>query len=155
MAFSDAVINEARRNSLYRCVLCDAWLVEVHHIIPQEEGGPDTLDNACPLCGGCHNIVGANPELRKQLRGTRDLKWAMNKMRSLTPDTQQFVERLDHLQSQISGLSAATSQTHAALGEIKDLVIGHYNQSNVAVGRADSVSMITTAVTGYMGPPGK
>jgi hypothetical protein len=28
-----------------------------HHIIPESEGGPDTVDNKSLLCGDCHNVV--------------------------------------------------------------------------------------------------
>lgn len=50
-------------------------MVEVHHIVPQAAGGSDTLDNAAPLCAGCHDVFGGNPEKRKQIREARDLWW--------------------------------------------------------------------------------
>ena len=47
--------------------------VEVHHIVPQEENGPDNEDNAAPLCPSCHESYGANPKKRKFIREARDL----------------------------------------------------------------------------------
>lgn len=47
--------------------------VEVHHIISQEENGPDTEDNAVPLCPSCHEAYGANPQKRKFIREAREL----------------------------------------------------------------------------------
>jgi 5-methylcytosine-specific restriction enzyme A len=36
------------------CSRCPHPATEVDHIIPVAEGGPDTLDNAQPLCRSCH-----------------------------------------------------------------------------------------------------
>lgn len=49
MGFSEKVKEEARRKSGFRCVICQEPFVEVHHIIPQSEGGEDTIENAAPL----------------------------------------------------------------------------------------------------------
>ena len=41
------------------CALC-GWNelpCEVHHIIPQEEGGTDDLDNLIYVCPNCHRIL--------------------------------------------------------------------------------------------------
>jgi len=72
MPFSEKVKNEAKRKACFRCVICHKPFVEIHHIIPQSEGGNDTLDNAAPLCAYCHDIFGGNPEKRKQIREMRD-----------------------------------------------------------------------------------
>jgi hypothetical protein len=37
--------------------------MEIHHIIPESEGGPDTIDNAIAVCFDCHaEIQHYNPE---------------------------------------------------------------------------------------------
>lgn len=72
MAFSEAVTKEIRRKSHFQCCLCKALGVEIHHVIPQAEGGPDTLENAAPLCPSCHETYGANPTKRKFIREARD-----------------------------------------------------------------------------------
>lgn len=39
------------------CCLCHKFCgikIEIHHIKPRAEGGPDTLQNAIPLCFDCH-----------------------------------------------------------------------------------------------------
>jgi cytochrome c553 len=37
--------------------------MEVHHIVPQSEGGQDTIENAIALCFDCHAEVGSyNPK---------------------------------------------------------------------------------------------
>jgi HNH endonuclease len=47
--------------------------VDIHHILPQSEGGLDTEENAAPLCPSCHEVYGANPQKRKLIREARDL----------------------------------------------------------------------------------
>ena len=72
MAFSEKIKEEVKKKALFRCVVCQQPFVEVHHIQPQNEGGDDTMDNAAPLCGRCHDLYGGNPEKRKQIRQMRD-----------------------------------------------------------------------------------
>jgi hypothetical protein len=73
MAFSEQLKHNVRRKSHLSCCLCKAIGIEIHHIIPQEEGGADTEDNAAPLCPSCHEAYGANPLKRKFIREARDL----------------------------------------------------------------------------------
>jgi hypothetical protein len=73
MSFAEALKSKVRKKAHLSCCLCKAIGVEVHHIIPQEEGGPDTEDNAAPLCPSCHETYGANPQKRKFIREARDL----------------------------------------------------------------------------------
>nr|WP_275444531.1 HNH endonuclease [Paenibacillus sp. ACRRX] len=72
MAFSEKIKLEAKRRACFRCVICHKVFVEIHHIIPQAEGGSDTIENAAPLCASCHDLFGGNPEKRKQIREMRD-----------------------------------------------------------------------------------
>ncbi len=46
--------------------------LEVHHIVPEEDGGPDSEENAAPLCASCHRSFGGNRELQARLREMRD-----------------------------------------------------------------------------------
>lgn len=73
MAFSEKIKKEARKLSDGKCVICKKEIaLEIHHIIPKEENGEDTLENAAPLCANCHEIYGANPTKRKLIRDLRD-----------------------------------------------------------------------------------
>jgi len=72
MAFSEATKLAVKRKAHFHCCLCHALSVEIHHIVPQAEGGADTEDNAAPLCPSCHETYGANPEKRKFIREARD-----------------------------------------------------------------------------------
>ena len=58
MAFNSHEIENLLAKTGRRCCLCKMLhSVQVHHIIPQEEGGTDKIDNAIPLCPNCHNEV--------------------------------------------------------------------------------------------------
>jgi hypothetical protein len=72
MAFDETIKLFVKKNAHFACCLCHALYVEVHHIIPEAEGGLDTEDNAAPLCPSCHETYGANPGKRKFIREVRD-----------------------------------------------------------------------------------
>ena len=46
--------------------------LEVHHIVPEEDDGPDTEENAAPLCASCHRSYGGNRDLQARMREMRD-----------------------------------------------------------------------------------
>jgi len=73
MAFPETLKRKVREMADMRCCICRHIGVEIHHILPQEDGGPDTIDNAAPLCPNCHDTYGANPVKRKFIRECRDL----------------------------------------------------------------------------------
>lgn len=72
MGFSESIKLEVKRKAAFQCCRCRYVGVEVHHIIPQEYGGSDDIDNAAPLCANCHAHFGGNPEKRKEIRQMRD-----------------------------------------------------------------------------------
>ncbi len=74
MSFSESLKLEVKRKAHFTCCWCNVRdnKVDVHHIVPQAEGGPDTEDNAAPLCGSCHDKYGNNPDLRKEIKNRRD-----------------------------------------------------------------------------------
>lgn len=96
MPFGDQIRREARRKAHYCCCWCAQPFVEVHHIIPQEDDGPDTLDNAAPLCANCHSVFGGNPDLRKQMKERRDLWWDLCSKDPEKPQARLY-ERLTEL----------------------------------------------------------
>jgi len=74
MCFSETIKLNVQKRADFTCCWCNNRLnkIEVHHIIPQADDGPNTEDNAAPLCGSCHTLFGGNPELRKQIKARRD-----------------------------------------------------------------------------------
>jgi HNH endonuclease len=73
MPFSEGLKLQVRKMAAFRCCRCHEIGVDIHHIIPQAQGGTDDIDNAAPLCQNCHNRFGANAEKRKQIRGDEEL----------------------------------------------------------------------------------
>ena len=73
MAFDESLKCKLRMKAAYRCCWCERFgMVEVHHIVPQAEEGPDDEENAAPLCPNCHELYGDNPKLRKRICEKRD-----------------------------------------------------------------------------------
>jgi hypothetical protein len=86
MPFNKKTKIEALVRSGRRCCFCHVFAgrsAEIHHIIPESEGGPDTIDNAIVLCGRCHSEAGhynpahpiGNKYSPEELRKHRDLWW--------------------------------------------------------------------------------
>ncbi len=89
MPFREPVKNEVLVKAAYSCCVCQkpSVSVEVHHLIPQENGGPDTIDNAAPLCPNHHSDLGANPRKQKRIRQMRDYWYDfVAKLSSSNPD---------------------------------------------------------------------
>ncbi|MFH2137402.1 MAG: HNH endonuclease [Candidatus Omnitrophota bacterium] len=84
MPFSEKIKSEVKEKAAYQCCVCrKIGTVEVHHIIPQEFGGPDTIENAAPLCPNCHTDFGDNPKKRKAITEMRD--WWYKKCETMFP----------------------------------------------------------------------
>ncbi len=72
MPFSESLKKKIRKRANFRCCMCRTVGVDIHHIVPQADGGEDTEDNAAPLCPNCHSTYGANPEKQKMIREMRN-----------------------------------------------------------------------------------
>ena len=72
MPFSEALKASVRKRAMGRCCVCQEPFVDVHHIVPQAEGGADTDENAAPLCPNCHRRYGDNARQRTAIREFRD-----------------------------------------------------------------------------------
>ena len=60
MGFDAAVKTKVMLWSDRHCCLCKNVCgvnIEVHHIVPESEGGSNDIDNALPLCFNCHSEV--------------------------------------------------------------------------------------------------
>ena len=61
MAFSKRIIEKALGACGRCCCICHSFCgknIELHHIIQKSDGGPDSFDNAIPLCLNCHADMG-------------------------------------------------------------------------------------------------
>jgi hypothetical protein len=98
MAFSETLKSTVKKKAHFCCCLCHSLGVEVHHIIPQAEGGEDSETNAAPLCPTCHDMYGANPDKRKFIREAREFWYDLCAKRYATdPDRlNEISEQLKH-----------------------------------------------------------
>lgn len=93
MAFSDALKQSVRKRALGRCCICQEPFVDIHHIIPQAEGGPDSDANAAPLCPNCHRRYGDNERHRNTILEFRD-NW-YDKVANAPIEVKLFLEIFD------------------------------------------------------------
>lgn len=77
MPFSERTKYLAKSKAAFRCCVCHKPFVEIHHLVPESEGGPNDLENAAPLCASCHDLYGGNPEKRKILTQMRNHWWEL------------------------------------------------------------------------------
>lgn len=86
MPFPKSVREEALIRSKRHCCICEEFCgraTDVHHIIQEAVGGPNTLDNAVVLCLRCHSEVGhynplhpiGNKYSINEVRERRDKWW--------------------------------------------------------------------------------
>jgi hypothetical protein len=118
MAFSEALKLEVKQKAAFTCCRCRRIGVEIHHIIPQEENGPDTIDNAAPLCPACHDEFGANPVKRKQIREMRD--WWYGKVEVMYGGDSTNRTLLENLAKEVEALRSDKSNEQKTLGDLKE-----------------------------------
>jgi hypothetical protein len=144
MPFTESMKLEAKQRSSFRCVVCQQPLVEVHHILPESQGGPSTIDKAAPLCAGCHHVYGGNPDLRKQIREMRDWWWSRCAASSHITVDSGLARKVDELQFAIS---QGQKRHDEALVEIKGLFLTQLNLAQQQVMASGSLSGVMTAVS--------
>ena len=148
MPFSEKVKKQAREKAHFRCVICHEPFVDVHHIILESEGGPNTLDNAAALCAGCHDDYGNNPDKRKQIKGMRDLWYDICEKRYAKLDIGAY-EKLNELYEMTKTVKEDQKKYAEILKEIKDTVCGTLSGAEDSVGKAETLENVVTT-SGYL-----
>lgn len=148
LAFPEDVKKEARERARYTCVWCQRreYFLEVHHIQPQEQGGPDTLDNAAPLCPQCHTHIGPNDDLRKQLRERRDWWWHECAREAPTANVALF-EKTNAMYERIQSMEAQGQRTEGLLNELKAVILGADDRRRDAISSASTAKDVALATT--------
>ena len=74
MGFSESIKQEARKKACYRCCIYEnPRFLHIHHIIPSEDSGPDTIENAAALCVQWHDTYGHDESKRRMVKRTKGL----------------------------------------------------------------------------------
>jgi hypothetical protein len=119
VGFPENIKLEAKTRAHYQCVICRQLgvFVEVHHIIPESENGPDTVENAAPLCPSCHETYGGNPDKRKWVRENRDFWWDFCEKKNLNPALVELNKKVEAVQEQVESNYASHAEAKQALAE--------------------------------------
>ncbi len=113
MPFSEDIKLAVKRKSHFKCCLCHALGVEIHHIVPQSEGGQDTADNAAPLCPSCHETYGGNSRKQKFIREARDF-WYEHCERRYAADP-EYLKSLKQMEDGLAEIKKDVRALHAPL----------------------------------------
>jgi 5-methylcytosine-specific restriction endonuclease McrA len=91
MAFSKEIKEAILVKAARHCSICRKFVglkVEIHHIIPLEKGGKDSVENAIALCFDCHCDAGHyNP---KHPKGT---KYSPTELKRHKKTWEKFVQK--------------------------------------------------------------
>jgi hypothetical protein len=97
MPFPEPLKLAIRRRAHFSCCLCHELGVDIHHIVPQSEDGPDEEENAAPLCPLCHDRYGGNPEKRKFIREARNFWYETCENKFSSKQLDDIAEKLQHV----------------------------------------------------------
>lgn len=118
MAFSEKLKLEIKRRADFRCCRCREIGIEVHHIVPEAEGGASTEENAAPLCPNCHTWFGDNPKKRKEIAQMRDW-WYEACHANYAGREDKTDKKLDELIAEVRRQTATDQERQKAISEIK------------------------------------
>jgi hypothetical protein len=115
MAFSESIKEKVKRKAAFCCCRCHQLNVQVHHIIPESEGGSDEIENAAPLCANCHTWFGDNPKFRKEITQMRD--WWYEQMEKQYPKEGTLSE-LNKIHAEVQAVRQGLSE----IDELKEML---------------------------------
>jgi hypothetical protein len=144
MSFPEPIRNEALKKAHFMCVACHAPFVDVHHILPKGEGGTDTLDNAAPLCPGCHGIYGANPVYRKQIRQMRD-NWYDVCEKKYGLSNVPVAQKLNEMSETLKTVRLDQVKYQDTLDQIKKTMLRSLSSTASVINSAETFEEIATA----------
>lgn len=105
-----------------RCCICHRFCgpkMELDHIVPGEEGGPDTIDNAIPVCFDCHAEIHSYNDKHPRGRKFRPEELRQHKEQWL----QICHERPEAMLAPSQDAVALHADQQLALGILKALVV--------------------------------
>ncbi len=135
MGFLESIKLKAKEKAHYKCCICNSFkFIEVHHIIPQEENGSDTLDNAAPLCVECHDTFGSNPEKRKWIKEKRDFWYKLCEEKLFNEDINQLrkvQDIMENIQQESNNHKTKIRNIESDMVVLKNTVTDLANKNNL------------------------
>lgn len=120
MPFSEKIKFEVKRKSHQTCCICKLIGIEIHHIIPQSEGGKDIEENAAPLCPSCHEIYGANPTKRKFIKESKEI-WFEICSRRFANESQILIQLANRIELIEGRLGITADQIYSSIDKSQNL----------------------------------
>lgn len=120
MAFSEKVKQEVKKRAAFRCCRCQCVGIQVHHIIPEEHDGKDTIENAAPLCANCHADFGDNPKKRKEI--TEMCDWWYKQVESHFFGPNPSIDMLEQINAKVEDIKANQTDLTELKGMLKSVV---------------------------------
>lgn len=117
MPFSENIKLEVKRKAAFRCCRCQSIGIDVHHIIPEKDGGPSNVSNAAPLCQNCHDQFGDNPQKRKEIIQMRDW-WCETCSRMFPGKGSVDLEVLGQIDAKLENIKEGQQE----IGELKEML---------------------------------
>ncbi len=134
MPFSESIKEEVKRKAAFRCCRCQQIGVDVHHILPEKNGGTNDINNAAPLCPNCHDYFGDNPIKRKEITQMRD--WWYEKAEKMFTSQGVGLETLDEINRKLDGIRKGisdVSELKPILKSLSDRLIDSITPSTASI----------------------
>jgi len=155
MPFSEVVKKQVRQKAAFRCCRCEKVGVDVHHIIPEKNGGSDDIENAAPLCPNCHADFGDNPEKRKVIFEMRDWWYKVAAARYPTEviGSQIGQETLEKISKQLDALPRGLSDIEEIKNDLRELTYRFIERSVTPANATQAASGIIDTIVSSTAPP--
>ncbi|MFH1717683.1 MAG: DarT ssDNA thymidine ADP-ribosyltransferase family protein [Planctomycetota bacterium] len=147
MSFSENLKQEVKEKAAFRCCRCQAIGVQVHHIEPESEGGPDTVENAAPLCPCCHDYFGANPQKRKEIKHMRD--WWYQRVELQYPNKYATFEQLSEISRKLEEIRQGQSSGVTDLKNVMKSILDKMVES-ISTKNADTTALVIIDTSAFM-----
>ncbi len=141
MGFSKKIKLEVKKKAMFQCCRCHEINVDVHHIDWQREEGPDTFDNAAPLCPNCHRWFGDNPSKKTEIRAMRD-NWYETVEKMYGSQSLAILPQIEKINKYFEEFQIEQSKNKKDLAEVKELLRDVSNKAidNMTFGTASIVA---------------
>ena len=152
MPFGEKVKREVKERAAFRCCRCQNVGIQVHHIIPEEHGGEDTIENASPLCASCHVGFGDNPKKRKEITEMRDWWYKQVESRFFGPNpSTEMLEQINAKVEDIQANQADMTELKAMLKSVADEMINSITPATAPIAASNIVNSSTAVSSVRLG----
>lgn len=142
MSFPENLKEQIRKRAMFRCCRCQSIGIDVHHVIPQKDGGSDDFDNAAPLCQNCHDQFGDNPNKRKEIRQMRN-HWYETVAQMYPNQTIVSMSMLGEINEKLEKIEKGQED----LSELKD-ILEKISDKTIDSIKSDTASSVVSGIVG-------